>query len=590
MATSTGGDARIDLVCFVTGKEGLSTDAVTVLVDAFERAACVAALATAAPSLRGASAASSGAGRHLALASFDTSSGALTVHHLDVKAPPLDLRAFYLALRALSGADSTGIPPPQQASAPRLPPGSYGALAALAALDDGRWSGAVSVQLLRVTLLCAPPSHHVDSDTLRGLLDSFNRRNTGVSLACIAAPSTGGAGVEEELRASHALHALSAELSDSDNGSFVDIPLSSPGTQRFALSLLFPEARGAGSVGGAGRPSLRATLALPAPLLASAPSSRLLRLTLRPEIVPLHDACEPVRICRCHGRGLLSKETSIGSEDIAHFLTLAAKNDVCCVTANKLSPPEWLTNSFLIGRDTALLMPSFYTPAFAQPQHQRAAERPLFTVLATLPLHSLSESLLFGVPWAARAADGTEPECGEGEDGEDALMMAGGGGGGMVSDEEGEEGGMGGGGGGAMHFAALCGALREADAGLLCWSACNLDSGKATPFRCLYVALPPAGPPSANQPPQLLLKRIAGKEEQLPAPPGAAAEEGSVREVPAAMAAEAARAVAAMPHKASYDPAGCERGLHKVLSALVAKSLAPPQPSSRQGKVKRKGA
>ena len=117
------------------------------------------------------------------------------------------------------------------------------------------------------------------------------------------------------------------------------------------------------------------------------------------------------------------------------------------MTAKGLAPADWLPNAIAIGRDTSLLLPSFFTPPFlAAPPAM-----PALAVQATVPLASLSESWLFGTPWTLRPAD------------EDA---------GEEEDEEPWDGAA-----NAILFAAVCASLARSDAGLLCSSSFNLDTG-----------------------------------------------------------------------------------------------------------------
>jgi len=476
----------------------------------------------------------------------------------------------FLALHSLLDPSPPAVPPAARDGGCDF--GTYPALAALVALNAIDWT-APPLAMARITLVCAPPSSHVDAELLRSALGGAstpllraalisvcadaNAKHTGVTFACLGPPSDSG-GREAELRASHAASALSAALGDSENGSLQSVPLCAPAVSAFALTLLFPDAGGAGSISGAGRPIVEARLQLPAPLLAG--GARRLRLALRPTILPLHDDCAPVKLCRCHGRALLSRDSTIGADDISHMLSLAQKNDVCPVSAKGLTPPEWLPNAIAIGRDTSLLLPSFYTPSFLA----QAAPPATLSVLATVPLASLSESWLFGTPWAARALDESDPGLSNAEE-----------------EEEEEEFDCG---ANATLFAAVCASLAQSDAGLLLASASNLDSGRSTPFKCLYIAFPPAG--GGGGPASMLLKRVAAKEELLPSPPAAAG--AAMAEVPPDVQAEVSRSLAALPTRAPYDPLACERGVFKVLSGLVNKSLAPPLPS-RGAKAKRKG-
>jgi hypothetical protein len=586
------------MLCVVTGSGGLRTDAQVALVDGLERVNCLASLSTGAASLKGA--APRDCGRHLALTSYDSDAGVLHMRLLGAGAPH-NLRLWFLALRSLL---ETMPPDTTSAARAQCPAGTYPALAALAALNS---ACSATLGMARITVVCSPPPMHVDSETLcealagalaaaesccsyRATYDTHahadaNSKHAGVTFALLGSAAAGGGGLEAELRASHALDALTCDLDASDNGSVVHVPLSAAGVLSFATTLFFPDQGGVGSIAGAGRPCVQATLGMPSPLVPGGP--RRLRLELRPEVLPLHDACAPSKLCRCHGRALLSTTSAIGADDIAHFLSLAAKNDVCPVTAKGLLPAEWLPNAIAIGRDTSLLLPSFFTPSILAPGAPGAPA--LLAAIACVPLASLSQSWLFGTPWCARALDEDAPcaaGIGAGMSGSDDMAGMGLGGGG--GDDEGAD--YDGAANGVL-FAAVCASLARSDAGLLCSSASNLDAGASTPFKCFYLLMPPpaVGSGGGGAASQLLLKRVAAKEELLPSPPAA-----ETPDVPPDVAASVSRALAALPVRAPYEPLSAERGVHKVLTALLSRSLAPPMPSRGAGgaggaKGKRKG-
>jgi hypothetical protein len=608
------------VVCVVSGVGGLEHDAQALLGSALEKAGVAAALATGGACARGA--APPAAGRHVALVRFDYSSG-LSVLYAPSSAP-LDLRRWCLAARAAAAPTSaTCAAPPllsllasaaaTSAAAPR--PGASAALDALEALLDERatesWLPSAGAQL---TIISASPTAHTSDDLLHPLLDAANARLFGVCFAAVAPPmgATLGRSVEEELRAKHASMSLAASLAATDNGAFRAVACTPAAADALALALLFPERTPAGA------PRVSAEICLPAPLTTAGGAQRRLRVALRPEVLPLHDAVERVRVCCCHGRGLLSCESTIGADDVAHFLNLAGKNNVCCVSAKALTPAQWHPNCVSIGRDAVLHLPSFYAPPFALSSAAGGSgDAPAATgsgfgggsaaalnALACVPLAAVSESQLFGTPWVARPADDDDDEDEGGDD------DAGGGGSGSSSASN------------SVVFAAMCGALAARNSGLLLASQHNLDTGKSTPFRCLYLAIPaaptpmspaaaasassaaaqggadgggvnrttepaedgggdaaapPAAPAPPLGPPQLLLKRIVAREELLPPLPAAAAPA-----VPPALAEEVSRALAAsLPDVVGpFDPLSYERGTHRVLSQLIGKSLAPPPRSA----------
>ncbi len=571
------------VVCLVCGPGGLPPEALTMLAGALDRAGVAAALSAGGPAIRGAAPAA--AGRNLALCRFDEASGLCVLH--PASSAPLDLRRWCLAVKAAvsSGHTSdleTRAHAKPLAAAPQPRAGTSAALAALEALLDGTGTEAplwLSGTGGRLTLVCAAPTHHVDDDILQPLLEAANGHLLGVCFAALAPPMGDefGRSVEEELRAKHAGLALAAVLTDADNGAYRAVACTPAAADALALALLFPEREASGV------PRVAADICLPAPLLAG--GGRRVRASLRPEVLPLHDAVERIKVCRCHGRGLLSRESVIGADDISHMLHLAGKNNVCCVSAKGLSPAEWHPNCLSVGRDAVLHLPSFYEPPFplAAAGDARAAAAggaapvaATFHALACVPVAAISESHLFGIPWVARAADDDEADDDEGSH---ALAGAG-----AVTQP--------------VLFAAMCEALAARGSGLLLAAQLNLDTGRQTPFRCLYLAVPATPAPAnaaaphaldgtvdrafgaladaagvAGPPPQLLIKRIVAREEVLPPPPAVAAPA-----VPPAVAEEVARSMAAsLPDIAgAFDPLAVERGTHRVLSQLVSKSLAPP--------------
>jgi hypothetical protein len=596
------------VVCVVTGAGGLEHDAQALLASALEKAGVAAALATGGPNARGA--APSAAGRNVALLAFDYASG-LRVLYAPTEAP-LDLRRWVLAARAAAAPPAAPnllslLSSAAASAAPR--PGASAALDALEALLDERATAAwLPSSGAQVTILAPSPADHVSDDLLQPLLAAANARLFGVCFAVVAPPmgATLGRSVEEELRAKHAALSLAAAVAAADNGAFRAVACTPAAADALALSLLFPERTPAGA------PRVRAEICLPAPLTAAGGAQRRLHVALRPEVLPLHDAVERIRVCACHGRGMLSRDSTIGADDLAHFLTLAGKNNVCCVSAKGLTPAQWHPNCISLGRDAVLHLPSFYAPPFALSssgsgggasgsEDDVAAARgsgfggdaaAALNALACVPLAAVSESQLFGTPWVARPADDDDEE----DEGDDDDVGAGGG---SVSN--------------SVVFAALCGALAARGSGLLLASQHNLDTGKSTPFRCMYIAIPAAptpvtptaahgsadsggggvnrtteaaadddgvdadAPPPAAGPPQLLLKRIVAREELLPPLPPAASPA-----VPPALAEEVARSLAAsLPDIVGpFDPLSYERGTHRVLAQLVGKSLAPPPRSA----------
>lgn len=234
-----------------------------------------------------------------------------------------------------------------------------------------------------------------------------------------------------------------------------------------------------------------------------------------------------------------------------------------------------------------LSLPSFFSPAILSLAVNSGASPPVapaaLSVVCTVPLSSVSESHLFGLPWEAAPDDDAD---------DDDLGVPMGGSGGAY--------------GNRALVASLCASLAAKDLGLLLSSSHNLDTGKPTPFRCLYLAQPaaleaagsgrgdaPSGeeeeggaattkPAAAVCVPKLLVKRIAAREEVLPlGADGAAACGGGGGCAPPneALLAETSASLASWP-AAAYEPRQHERGCAKVLSALLAKSMALPAPAS----------
>ena len=568
-----------EVICVVLGDEGVGNDCAYLLADALERAGSAAALASGGPALRGAAPAAGG--RMLALCSYDTQLG-----NLNLLYPPsentLDIRRWFIATKALTEVHA------QQRTAPPLRAGSFSGLLALSSILEAgapdAWikSSSAPGRAARITLVCSPPQMHVAEDLVRQALEDANSLALPVQFVLLAPPLAGARSVEDELRATHAAQSFANALADTDNGSCIAVDCTPHAVQSLTLSLLFPEHSPSGA------PSVLASIVMPAPLTAGGPRS--LKLVLRPAVLPLHDSVEPVKICRCHARGVLSSDSTIGADDVAHFLRLAQKNNVCSVSAKGLHEVDWIPNALAVGRDSFLILPSFYTPSFLAGScggasasapgggsFARAPPPAQFTALATVPLSGVTDAQVFGTPWVTQPCD---------ED--DELLVA------LQEDElPGVDTSNG------VLFAAVCQALARNDLGLLLASSLNLDTGKATPFKCFYVAVPavPAAraaglaamelgesadaEPQEQAPQQLLLKRIAGREELLP--PAAAA--GRAVEVLASVAAEVATSLAtSLPMRGVYDPLQYERGTHRVLSALVSKSLAPPAPQKKESK------
>lgn len=523
--------ARLSLILLATGSGGLPPTTAELLAASLERAGVQAALAAGGPALRGAS--PPAAGRLLALARVELG-GAPPLRVLHPPTPsPLDLRSWCLGCRA------AGVGPRAPLAAPPESNPVVATLSALLAPDSPcrEWLAAYPGALC--TLLVPPPTGPVPAEALAELLRAAAVALVGVCVTCVA---TEAADVSDDAVA------LRLALQASETGSYDTVKANAAAADALALRLVFPERSAAA------RPAVTATLRLPQPLLACRPGSSVLRLVLRPAIAPLHDCVRAARVCRCHGRGLLSRDTALSESDISDLLCLAEKNSVCPVSAAALGPHEWLPNCVLLGRDAVLQLPSFYTPPFqlASPLDAHSTDDPApFDVLARLPLDSVSAASLFGLPWLATPAPAEEAE---GDTGNAALM------------------------------AALVATLSDGDCGLLLASPLALDAGRRSPFRALYLALPSDAPSSAT----LLLKRLAGREEVTPQPVAQ-----SVKLPPAAVMAEVAAVIKGLPQESGSGVLGWERGVWGTVAGLVSTSIAlPPRTGPRPaegGKGKRKG-
>ena len=554
----------MEVICVVTGREGLNADAVALLAEALERAGALAALASGGPALRGAAPAE--AGRHVGLCVKPAASD-LALLYVPEVGGALALRRWFAATQALLDASLAAT-----RAAPPLAAGSHGSLAALAALLEAgapsAWctpggadpGGQGRGRPSRINIICTTPTTHIDEDLLSGaLLDADGAGHLLVKFILVKQPIAQPAqrSIQDELACERACSAFIDTVAMSDNGTSVMVDANGAAFERLAMGLLLPERTPAGV------PQLLTTLNFPAPLHAGGPRS--VRLSLRPGVLPLHDTMAPVKVCRCHGKGVLCKDAAIGADDVAHFLALADKNNVCSVSAKRLQEHEWIPNAVSVGRDNYICLPSFF-------QVGRRTSDVAFTAHCTVALSGVTEAHLFGCPWSATAISDEDEDAAAG-DADDAILAAalGGAPGGSADKTPAEANGL--------HVGALVIALARSDLGLVLSCETNLDTGKPTPFRCFYLAQAPHQ--TADQGaaiPSLLLRRIAAREELLPAQ-SAAASTVTIGDVPAPLETEVAASLAAsLPLISTYDPLQNERGIHKVVKSLVAKSLAPPAP------------
>lgn len=573
----------MEVVCVVTGTDGLNADAVAVLTEALERAGCAAALTCGGPALRGAAPAA--AGRNVALCACNVTAAAEVslLYAPQSGTAPFDLRRWMLATKALAEQ--------QAASAMRaapLPAGSHGSLRALAALLEAgapsAWVGSSPMSqggTHHVTVVCAAPTAHVDEDLITSALMDADGAHMLVHFVFVKPSSP--LSIQDELASTRACGSFLDVVALSDNGTGVIVDATPAAMQSLALGLLLRERTPAGV------PRVLGVLNMPAPLTAGGP--RCVRLRLRPGVLPLHDIVEPVKVCRCHGRGVLCTDATIGADDVAHFLRLADKNNVCSVNAKRLEEREWVPNCVCVGRDSYICLPSFFQPQFLE---RRANANVVFSAHCTVALSSVTEAHMFGLPWVAAAPDDDAEELAGGAvggphtfgfDADDAIIAAALAPGSasasaMSADTTASE-------ANAMHLAALVVALSRNDLGLVLSCGHNLDQGQPTPFKCFYLAQAPHDAVSgdaANTAATLLLRRIAGREELLPA---SHMDEAHITmgDVPAALETEVAACLAnTLPLRTAYEPLQYERGVHRVVSALVSRSMAPPTPSPQEHK------
>jgi hypothetical protein len=482
----------LSVICFV---DDLGPDRSALLAAALERAGTTAALRQPA------------AGRDVVLCRFSAAAGLETLYAPGE--PPydgLDLRRFALAARAAAetraGSSSAG-----------------GALAALDALlndETSAWLSwlAEAGGMLRCTFLSAAPTCAVDETALEAGLQAASDRFWQVQFVAVAPPA-GAADLDVQQELLHTCAALSfaSAVAASDNGGYRALACTPAAAEELALTLLMPE-----------EPAVHAVLCLPAQLVAGG-SSRL-RVALRAAVMPLRDRMELVRVCNCHGRPLQSSEALISD---APFVKV--RENGCAVSGKLLKAVDIHPNGVVVG-DGVLRLPSFLQLPWLTVDGEAAAE---YTALSCVPLASISESQLFGMPFTAHALDDEEEQTPT--NASNAALVE-----------------------------AVRTALHGRDSGLLLAGTPNLETGAHAMFRCLYIAMPSAEPYGG-----LMLKRVTAREELMPTP-----ATGRAPDVPPALAAEVARSLAAMLPATPFDAWAHERGMHAMMSQAVDKSQALP--------------
>ena len=425
----------------------------------------------------------------------------------------LDLRSWVLAARAA---------PATRAQHEGSPDGAFKALPALDALlsADASWLSGVEEcmeggGMVSCTLLCAAPTSPVDQAALEAALKAADERFWAVNFAVVAPTAPAELGTREDRDAW--LASLESVVVASDNGGYRAVPCTPAAAEELAFALLIPK-----------EPALQATLSFPAAL--SADGKCLVRLALRPTILPLRDGVELVRLCNCHGRPLLNSATAL-----CDCPFVKARGEYTCSISGKTlkHAGDIHPNAIAVGNGV-LQLPSFVSLPWLGGEVKDGGTGADFSALACVTLASVSESQLFGAPFTAHAV----------EDEEEPSPTA-------------------------ASNAALVEALRvtlhRRDCGLLLTGTVSLDTGAHAMFRCLYLALPSAEPSGG-----LMLKRIASREEVLPASLARATE------APPALAQEVARTLTAMLPDTHFDLWSHERGMHQLLTQAIDLSLAPP--------------
>ena len=426
----------------------------------------------------------------------------------------LDLRSWVLAARAAATAA-------QKDSSP--PVGAFHALAALDALLSASASWLSDMDdcvegggMVSCTLLCSTPASLVNQAALEAALEAADKRFWAVNFAVVA-PTTPELDEREELRAA-ALASLADVVAASDNGGYRAVPCTPAAVEELAFALLIPKEQ-----------AVQVTVSFPAALSGG---KYRVRLALRPAILPLRDGVDLVRLCNCHGRPLLT-----GAALVRDCPFVKIRGDYCCAISGKAlkHAGDIHPNAIAIGYDV-LQLPTFLSlPWLCRVAAEDGGTGAEFSALACVTLGTVSESQLFGAPFTAHAVeDEEEPSP---TDASNAALVE-----------------------------ALRASLHQRDCGLLLAGMTSLDTGAHAMFRCHYLAMPSVDPNGG-----LMLKRIASREEVLPASQAARAAE-----VPPALAAEVAQSLTAMLPDTPFDAWSHERGMHLLLTQAIDPSLAPP--------------
>ncbi|CAM6129991.1 unnamed protein product [Calypogeia fissa] len=255
--------------------------------------------------------------------------------------------------------------------------------------------------------------------------------------------------------------------------------------------------------------------------------------SFQPAVMRLVDVFKPCKICTCHGRATKSPLS-------AQPKSKGAQAEICGVTGQKLGAHALNDNGIEVGSGIVLSMPSFKTPV-VPPMGSFGQGNPIaFDVIKCVSLDTLSEGLLFGMPYIVSPSSEVDQDV---EAEEDNIQVN------------------------EQIFAALLHDLRARDCGLLCTSTRNIESGEDTAFLCFYILLPGYNGSFAA-------KRLAGAEEMI-VPPESSTPLKDV-EVSDQIRSAVFSGLSKLGTE-TYNPLKNLRGCHLKLTTLVKESLQPPR-------------
>ncbi|GJP46933.1 hypothetical protein CLOM_g6176 [Closterium sp. NIES-68] len=204
------------------------------------------------------------------------------------------------------------------------------------------------------------------------------------------------------------------------------------------------------------------------------------------------------------------------------------------------------------GRGTLLHLPSFKTAMEAPRLHGGGTPAVPLTVIKRVPLSSVSEGLIFGLPHVLMPSQNLELDFSNSSE---------------LSEMERNE----------HAFAALCRSLNQHDKGLLCSGLVDADTRMDVSFPCFYLLLP-------TEAGTFLLRRVTSAEELLPLPPRPISNLGEEDEEKGEQVAAAVDMALSQLEEEAFNPVEVERGCHQRLQWLLKESLYfQPIPPGRQG-------